>query len=220
MKAIERARVEQNREPTPSPPQPPMRINRVKPAPEPNTVLHYQEASFTVPYDIRQSTELRDAPRNELAGWVTQVVEVEGPVHMQEIARRLSLVWGYASTGPAIKAAVADAAEWALQENLIRYSDSSSKEFLDRMDAPDTSPIRDRSNASAQVRQLRMLPPTEVQAAIIKGVEQNIAIDARNCAVQVARMLGYGRASKGFQALVQSQIQTLVRKGRLQKVKQ
>ena len=217
LKAIDRARVEQNQEPASSSPLTPVRIERVEVAPEPDTVP-YQEASFAIPDDIRESMELRDVNRNELADWAAQVVEVEGPVHVQEIARRLSLLWGYTSTGPAIKAAVAAAAEWALHKNLIRYSDSTSKEFFDRMDSPDNSLPRDRSSSSAQVRQLRMLPPTEVQAAVIICVEKNIAIDAHKCAVQVAKMLGYGRASKGFQTLVQAQVQTLVREGKLQEV--
>ena len=214
---IERAHVEQNREHTPSSPLTAVKIDRVEVAPEPSAIP-YQKASFTIPDDIRQHVELRDLELNELADWVARVVEVEGPVHIKVIARRLSLLWGYKSTGKAIQMAVAAAAKRAMEESMIRYSDSSSMEFFDRMNSPDISPIRDRSNSSAQVRQLKMLPPTEVQAAVLKSVEQNIAIGVDDCPVQVARLFGFKKTSPKFRALVKAQIQTLVQKHKLKKV--
>ncbi len=217
LKAIDRARMDQNGEIKSSPPPNPEVMERVEVDTEPRTsTVPYQEASLTISDNITTTTELRDASRYDLVEFLVEVVEVEGPIHIQEIARRLSLAWGYKSTGPAIRRAVEATAMWALQEKLIQYSDSSSAEFFDRIDAPELIRVRDRSNASMQIKQLKMLPPAEIQAAVIQAVEQNIALDANTCAVQVARMFGYKRSTKGFQNLVKDQIQVLMLAGKLQ----
>lgn len=87
------------------PTQPP-RILRVErePITEPKPV-RYSEAELVC---VSQTAgELHDAPPSPLTALVTKVVNAEGYAHTDEVARRLSRLWGYKRTGRRIKGAPA-----------------------------------------------------------------------------------------------------------------
>ena len=63
----------------------------------------YVEADFTVP----GSPEPHLLPRGQMVDIVRRIVEIEGPVHRDEIARRVTRVCGYARAGKRIVDAVA-----------------------------------------------------------------------------------------------------------------
>ncbi len=214
LEAIDRAR--SNRDWDAAPAAPPQRgpVDRGQPAlPAETRAVEYAEAEFSVP--DRAFRELHESPPGALEKYVVQIVEMEGPVHIDEIGRRLSRRWGYRRAGQRIQALVANAARNAVQARRIRYDSELSTEFLARPDHPTTPVIRDRRNASASIRSVPMLPPTEVQAAILLAVERNIAIDLPGCAVEVARMFGYRATSSDLRNLVAQHAKILVRGGQL-----
>ena len=213
--AIERARSDRNGNAKPVAPPSRRSVERVELAPEPEPErVRYVEARFGIPES--RTWRMDEVDLNRLGSVVAKVVEVEGPVHIDEVARRLSRLWGYARTGKRIKAAVREGARRAVNNGRIRYESPASRHFLDRPERSEL-PVRDRSGASPTIRMLDMLPPSEVQSAIVMAVERNIGISPSECAVEVARMLGYRATSAGMRRLVSAQAQKLVAAGRLLK---
>lgn len=170
----------------------------------------YQEAEFDIPE--REFNFLRDAPLEVVAKYVVKVVRCEAPVHVDEVARRLSRLWGHLRTGPRIQERVQDAAGYAVDHGWIK-----GHVFLRRARSALESVVRDRSAVrSHTLREPALLPPVEVEWAIQQVVEQNVALSAEECAVQVARRFGFRSTSAELRRVVDAAVDRLVAQGSLE----
>ena len=80
----------------------------------PNTIP-YVEADFTV----LRNPEPHLLSRERMLEIVRQIIEIEGPIHRDEIARRVTQVCGYTRTGRRIVDAVVAGLKWAEQRGLV-----------------------------------------------------------------------------------------------------
>ncbi|MFO0914388.1 MAG: DUF3320 domain-containing protein [Pirellulales bacterium] len=168
----------------------------------------YQEASFTIS-DRRQ---IHEVPVGELANIVTRIVEIEGPVHQDEVARRVTTVWGSRRTGSRIAEAVERAlAEATHQGEVVQaglYFQSARQQ---------TVPIRNRENVqSANLRKPEYLAPTEIQAAVLAVVNANCGVSATDVSTEVARLLGFKYTSAQMRQLVDDEISIAAENGLLE----
>ncbi len=224
LEAIERARGPggTERTPEPAPPAPKRTVVRREESAGPDdskppAQTPYVEASFSVAE--RGIFDLREAPAPTVAGYVVAVVDAEGPIHRDEIARRVSRLWGHKMLGALIRKAVEEGIAHALRNDRIRPASADSEDFFDRAGAPDyPATVRDRRHASASVRKPQALPPTEIRAGILQAVKASVAVSPKECAVDVARMFGYARTTAGIQRLFQAQASVLVSEGELLEV--
>ena len=207
------------RERAPAPPVP-KRSSRIMvaraaptPAAEPlRPAVPYREAEFR----IREpgKVDLHEASLQVVADYVVQVVRCEEPVHVEEVARRLSRLWGYARTGPRIQERVRSAARYA--EHCGRLVLRGS--FLHGAGGAQEPVVRDRSAVKSQtLRKTAMLPPEEVGCAILQAVEQNVSLSVEECAVQVARRFGFRSTSAELRRVVAVAADRLAAQGRLQR---
>ena len=175
--------------------------------------VKYVEASFS----IRERTfmELHDMPESVLADYVTKIVETEGPIHIDEVSRRLSRLWGYKRAGSRIRSSVASAVRRATRTGQIRPCLTESDDFLESRRAPERPVVRDRTDANASVRAADMLPPSELRQAVLQAVEASIAISPADCASDVARMLGFKSTSAQLRTCIERQASALVTEGAL-----
>ncbi len=242
---------------------PEVRRGAPRTAPEPKRTS-YREASFEIPGAGRgfatgragsgeaagghdrlspgsSLPELHEAPLRLIAECVAKIVEVEGPVHIEEVGRRLSRLWGYKRAGSRIQARVAEAVgtrrqgeageqAWATHrsqgrvteaveplDGRIRWSAPAAARFLEPSEDREVM-VRDRSQVeSATLRKVAMLPPTEVRAAILHAVERNIGITPTDCAREVARAMGFKTTSADMRRFVANEAEQLVRDGRLER---
>ncbi len=82
-----------------------------------------------------------------------------------------------------------------------------------RKGAPDP---RDWSDVDASwLRQVDMIPPCEIRAAIREVVKASIGIGADECAVEAARRFGFKRAGPATKKRFGEQIDKLVQRGEL-----
>ena len=115
----------------------------------------YVVASFR----INTNRQIHEVSPAELAPVVLKIIKVEGPIHGEEIARRVTQLWGLRRTGKRIRDAVAQAIRSAARSSGVQhdgefYSLSSQPEVL----------VRDRGDvAVATLRRPEMLPPAEVR---------------------------------------------------------
>lgn len=168
----------------------------------------YVEASFSVP---NQQYELHLVPPTRMAAIVRDVVQVEGPVHCSEVAVRIRSLWNLQRTGGRIQAAVEMGIDEAVREHLVEREG----DFLiwpGREVVP-----RDRSGADSNtLRRPELLPPMEIDAAILSLVRENLGATHDEVALHVSRKLGYRTTSAQLRAVLIARTEALVSRGRLE----
>ena len=169
--------------------------------------LPYSEASF----EVDTTLEPHEVPTKKMAEITARVVWKEGPVHQDEVARRVSSLWGFKRTGSRISQAVNAGLSLAVRAEAV----TNSGHFYDAPDRVEPS-VRDRSAAnSSTLRKPEMLPPSEIRFALEKVVESYIGITPDDAAVEVARLFGFKATSAQLRDVITREIRGLVDLGPL-----
>ena len=212
LSAVEKARTQRGSGAVSARSEPRRPVEREARAPEPEIErVPYREASFVV----FESVPLHEAPLAALARYVLQIVEIEGPVHLDEIGRRISRLWGYKRAGRRVQDSVRRAVSVLVRDGSLRYSKAGTGAFLES-GAGEAVTVRDRSMVkSATLRRVDMLPPVEVSKSILQVVERSIGIPERDLAVEVARAFGFKSTSADMRKCVAENARELVTDGRL-----
>jgi very-short-patch-repair endonuclease len=154
--------------------------------------------------------DLHAVPIERLAGWVVQVVEVEGPVHIEDAIRRITDAAGIGRIGSRIRA--------ALEAAIVRASLGGSIEqrgpFLwsTGMSEP---PLRDRS--AIEGRALPNVAPEEIAVAIRTAIANAYGIQQSEVAAAACRLLGFPRLTEDMRATVDPLIESMLTSGQLQR---
>jgi hypothetical protein len=168
----------------------------------------YVEADFAVD-TTRDIHELNIA---ELARIVTRVVGIEGPVHQDEVARRVATLWGLKRTGVRITTAV----ERALAEAVYRNRIEQSGLFF-RLANRAAVPIRSRESvASANLRKPDFLPPAEIREALAATVRVHLGMMIDEAATEVARLFGFRTTSLQLKQIILDEVRFLLEAGVLE----
>jgi hypothetical protein len=168
----------------------------------------YVVASFR----INTNQEIHEVPPAELARVLLKIIEVEGPIHVEEIARRVTQLWGNRRTGKRIRDAVAQAI-WsaARSSGVLRDGD-----FYSLSSQPEV-PVRDRGEvAVATLRRPDMLPPAEIRKAVAAIAEVNIGVTRDEVVTQVARLFGFGATSPQLRQVIAGEVESLFSQGHLE----
>jgi hypothetical protein len=152
-------------------------------APADSWVVPYVEADFDVP----GGTPIHETDLATLADVVARVVEVEGPIHRDEVARRLASLWGLQRAGGRIAEAASRAIDAAARSGRLRCEAGFATPAA--MAAP---PVRSRDMVtSANLRRPEMLPPSEIREAILRLAGDHVGLGREELATMVARALGF-----------------------------
>lgn len=163
---------------------------------DPEPVLELAPPSLSVPPYRRADLqappegEPHDQPDAVLADLAAAVIRTEGPVHADEVARRIAAAFGKARTGSRIGEAVARATALALRRDadLMRQGD-----FLMTRAQADSPPVRDRSAETGSLLKAACLPPQEIAAAARMIRTENGGMTPDQLTRAVARLLGFQR---------------------------
>jgi len=146
-------------------------------------VVPYQEAELELP----GGTEPDLLPLEAMVDAVRRVVQIEGPVHEDEIARRVARACGRERAGRRIAAAIDRGLAEAVGRGILTREGS----FYQPADGAEPR-VRDRSEVrSATLRRPDMVPPSEIRAAAMRVII-HAELDAlpAEIAARIARMLG------------------------------
>ena len=159
----------------------------------------YREAAFAV-------VALDDRPVTAVVDDVTRVVAIEGPVHADEIVARLRSLSGQARLTPRLKATVAAALRMAEQGGRLVAQDGFYT-------VPNQAVVaRDRSRvASPGLKKPEMLPPAEVDHAIVTIAGENYGAAPADLIPAVVRRLGFASTGIGLRGIVTGRIDFLLR---------
>ncbi len=167
-----------------------------------STANPYQEAEFAVP----QSPSLQDVPTHELAEFARLVVKIEGPVHRDEIARRLCSLWGFQRLGSRIESAVEKAVD-----HLVRTKTALDHDGFITLTGQIKILARNRAGTrSPGLRKPEYLPPAEVREATHQIVERNIGVTRDEATVAVARLLGFSSTTTKLRDSISAEIEAMI----------
>ncbi len=159
------------------------------------------------PADIRLQSmiEPHEAPVHQLAGLVWRIVEIEGPIHIDEVARRVSAAFGKTRTGNRI----ADATVQALKYAKSQAPDGIRPvgDFWLTNAQAENPPVRDRSRESGTLLKATALPPMEIAAAARLIVSESGEMAPEEMVRAIARLLGFLRVGPDLQAAILSAIE-------------
>jgi very-short-patch-repair endonuclease len=185
-------------------------LERTEPAEGPNGeagaawVSPYVEAVLEVP----NATPIHETSVSVLAGIVSRVVEIEGPIHREEIARRITSLWGQARAGARIAEAISRAIESGIRSGVLR----SDPEFVS-LSRQETVPVRCRSGvSSANLKKPEMIPPGELCRAIQCLVAEHVDLRRDELPPMVARVLGFKAIGAKLKELIEKILASMLQK--------
>ncbi|QNK60986.1 DUF3320 domain-containing protein [Pedobacter sp. PAMC26386] len=167
--------------------------------------LTYNQA--VLPAEL-SAQELHLVPFGKLAEWIRQVVKIESPVHVEEVARRIADASGASKIGSRIRYTLNAATDFAITSKIIARSGDFL--WLPEMDAP---VIRERSGLAASSRKISFIPPEEIDLAVKKVVENSIAIQQEVAVPLVAKLFGINRVTEDIRKELSSAIDLTISKG-------
>ncbi|WP_457310064.1 DUF3320 domain-containing protein [Sphingomonas sp. UYAg733] len=170
------------------------------------SVVAYVEATVTRPSHI--VNELHDAPRGILSELAERVVEVEGPVCLDEIVVRIRCAWGLKRAGGRIQTAIEMAVDVSVRMGrLARQGDFLSISGRDIR-------VRDRSAViSTTLRRCEALPPAEIERAILDIVRTHYGATDDQIALAVSRAFGFKSTSSQLRTLISDVVTSAIEKG-------
>jgi very-short-patch-repair endonuclease len=169
-------------------------------------VFPYVEAAIIRPAHI--VSELHDAPRGILSGLAEQVVEVEGPVHIDEIVNRIRAGWGLKRAGGRIQEAIEQAVDVSVRTGRLVSAD-------DFLSIPGREArVRDRSAVmSTSLRRCETLPPAELERAVLDLVRTHFGATDDQIALAVSRAIGFKATSGQLRKLIADVVTAAIGKG-------
>ena len=145
----------------------------------------------------------------EMAIHIVRIVEIEGPIHLDEIATRIRMLWALGRAGARIRTAVAHGADVA-----TRIGKIEGGPFFRIPGRPVV--LRNRADvSSASVRKPEMLPPEEIEMALLKIVGDNFGAARDELVHAASRAFGFASTSIQLRAVLEGAIDRLVAMGRL-----
>ena len=149
----------------------------------------------------------------EVASMVLRTVQVEQPVHVDLVARRIA--WAYdRNLTRRVRQAVDDAAVTLKRQGRI----TRDGEWLWSSDPAHTSPsVRTESHEGEMARNLDQVHPAEIREAMLRLVEDAQAIDEDTLISAVGNLFGVQRLRVSSRSTLEASLAELVRRGGLER---
>ena len=145
-----------------------------------------------------------------MANWIQQVVEIEYPVHLDEVAKRIGNAVGVKKIGNRIRSAIKTAAMQAARSKSIEIR----REFLYWTEQELVS-VRDRNGLPNASRKLELIAPEEIQMAIKQLVSDAFGIERDDLSREVCKLFGFGTVSANMRQKVGEVINEMIEHGDL-----
>lgn len=162
----------------------------------------YQKAILP---DELSSTDLLSQPLDKLGQWIAYVVQVESPVHLDEVVRRIADANGVSKIGSRIRSSIIEGAEHARHAGMIKMNG----EFLwhPEMEVPH---IRERSKFPISSKKVQFIAPEEIRIGIKKIVESSIAIQAETAVPLISKLFGFSRVTEDMRNYLLASIESAI----------
>jgi very-short-patch-repair endonuclease len=160
---------------------------------------------------VRTNVEPHETPLADMARYIAKVVEIEGPIHENEIVTRIRSAWGLGRAGSRIRDAVLaglKAAERAGQVEAAGVFWSKPGQ---------TILVRDRSSVlSPTLRKPEHLPSQEIQSALLALLHANFGAERDELILATARLFGFAATSAPLRRIIETALNALATEGLVQ----
>lgn len=178
----------------------PAPVTPVEPAPVPITMPPVVERQMP-PYRravfrVTTPDEPHEAPAAVLTDLVWRIVDAEGPIHVDEVARRIAACFGREKAGSRILTATRAALARAQSGNAALQTDRTFWYTQNQADAP---PVRDRSAETGATVKADSISLLEIKAAFKIARDDNAGGDDADLVRTVARLMGFKRVGPDLQ---------------------
>jgi hypothetical protein len=146
----------------------------------------YQRAEFR----MNSRKEPHEAPLGTLADLAAKIVFLEGPIHVEEVARRIAASFGKQKAGSRVVSVARSALSQAQLKHTVLMTDGTFWYTKGQSEAP---PVRDRSNETGTILKAPYISIMEVSAALRIAREDNAGGDDADLIRSAARLLGFKR---------------------------
>ena len=185
------------------------------PDPEPpsNSLAEkYKLADLVISTD---GLSLHKVPLFKIAGWIQRVVEIEGPAHLNEVARRIANAVEVDRVGNRIKSAVRAAARKAAAWKAARSDGIEIRGDFLYLNEQRQVIARDRSELPNASRKLELIAPEEIGAAIKAVVSNAFGIEREELAREVCRLFSFKSVSGQMRQRVEIVVDEMTERGEL-----
>lgn len=166
----------------------------------------YREAVIPVPSHI--DPHLVSA--NDMAQIIFKIIEIEGPVHAEEVTNRVRILWGLSRAGARVQDAVASGIRSLVMTNKCAQENN----FLGVVNQ--TVTVRNRELvSSAELRKPEMIAPAEIRAGIFLVIDISRGASRKEIPPALARMLGFKVTSPQLRIVIDAEMTRLVQGGGL-----
>jgi hypothetical protein len=148
-------------------------------------------------FKVSVAFEPHEAPITLLADLVTRIVEAEGPIHRDLVARRVAEAFGKGRTGKRIR----EASDRTLERAMLTGGVLPEGEFVMTPVQKADPPVRDRSAEGAPTSATQ-LPPVEIRAAAARVVAESGEMERDELIVATARLLGFSKTGKDIRVAI------------------
>lgn len=146
----------------------------------------YVRAKITV----KSKVEPHEYPLPKLAELVKVIVGIEGPIHEDEIAKRIATAFDCTRTGNRIVEATRSAIALAIQHDRTLQRQGS---FLATRSQFENPPVRDRSSETGNVIKAAYLPVVEILTAAKQVIAESGDMSLEDLIRSVAKLMGFQR---------------------------
>ena len=201
-KALHAARAIRGAPPPLAVPEPAKPLER---APEPEPEVAPPTRAYTVAeIDTgRLWAPLHEIAPGRVADWIRQVVEVESPVHLDEVTLRIREAAGVGRSGSRIRAQMRLGATVGVNQGLYRMD---AGDFLWRPDHEVAEVRRRDGDTPNSLRNAWRIAPEEIGTALVHAVRVSYGIDPADAVIEATRLFAFKRAGpkivKRFRAVL------------------
>jgi hypothetical protein len=173
-----------------------------------SSTVQYKECVLSAP--IRR--DLLDLSVPDVSRLALTVVEAEGPIHTEEVARRIREAFGLQKTGKRILTHVRSGLMHLLRTKMI----TRDGEFWFAV-GTEIQTVRHRRKAPLSLRRATMIAPVEYQLALTKIISDVVTISRDDLVVETARLFGFDRTGPDLRDAIDRQLSALVKAGQLER---
>ena len=181
--------------------------------PKPNSLAKkYKLAELSI---STNGLDLHAVPCRTMMDWIQRVVEIESPVHINEVAKRIANAAGFKRIGNRIQNAVKFAATQAARSESIQIKETSLYETFLYWTGQEQITVRDRSELPNTSRKFKLIAPEEIQEAIKLIVSESCGIEQDDLPHATCRLFGFKKVNWDMQDEIEGIIYKMIERGEL-----
>lgn len=187
------------------------RLVRTESPPPPSATVITAQPYVIADVSLRLgSLELHEVPVTTVGPLVQSITGIEGPIHVQQVMRRICDAAGVSRLGGRIETALFAGITYARRQEWVKVQG----DFLWPPNGGELV-IRDRSALPAASRKIELIAPEEVKAAIKTIVDGSFGINEDELTPAVARLFGFGRTSDDITVGIKKQLKAMIKQAEL-----